>query len=212
MCIMAMTRFSLRLSLFSFSLSFLLAFGIHTTSYDHAYLDRIAADLAPETPCVTACFMGIQTDTMTREAVRRALQNHPWAAADFMEFDNFFVWYWSGAQPAIIDETVPGVVQMNRLGTVQYIVVETRATLHHLQAALGKPDAGIMNWGYDAFSYRIQYHERGLRAIVSARCPATAFDVPSARAALIWQESRPGELNTPYQPPRWNIPLCTPKR
>lgn len=207
-----MTRISLRLSLLCLGLSFALVMVVHAASYDHDYVALIAADFAWDTRCATACFMGIETDTMTGDDVRRALNAHPWAAADFMEFDNFFVWSWSGEQPSIINETVPGVVQMNRMGVVEYIVIETHAMLYHVEAALGQPDSGVMNWAYDAFSYRLAYHERGLRVVVNAHCPVRAIDIPTARTAFIWQELPPGERQRTYQPPHWNIPLCAPKR
>ena len=203
----ALSKFAFILLLFS-SLSIL---ATQIFASDHDYIESIADDFGSIEGCEFACFMGIQARSMTSDEVLATLENHAWVGDDIYEGEGFFVWQWSGEQPEIIDSKVPGVVQMHRRGFVQYILIETHATLYELQTALGQPSAGILNWGYDAFSYRIIYFDRGMKIMASANCPVEAFEIPTSRTTIIWERPLRGELNRTYAPPRWNIPLCAPK-
>jgi|GEM_PF-6773968 len=194
-----------------FLISIFSVFGAHIAAYDTGYINVLAADLGGYEGCESACFMGIQARRMTGDDVLQILENHAWVADNIYIGEGFFVWHWSGDQPEIIDGTVPGVVQMHRRGFVQYIVIETHATLHELQSAFGQPNAGVLSWGFDAFSYRIIYFDRGMKIMASASCPVEAFEIPTSRTTIIWERPLRADLARTYTPPRWNIPLCAPK-
>ncbi len=121
---------------------------IQAVPYDNDLLGEL---LAPP-DCSAPCFMGIRPGVTTLDETMRILTGHSWVKqVENMVITGFpvdaaagwLLWEWSGEQPAWIDSSQRGEVQITQ-GRVKVIRVGTYLQLGEVKLMLGVPDRELM--------------------------------------------------------------------
>lgn len=173
--------------------------------------------------CQLPCTMGITPGSSDIATALTTLKAHEWVAwvqadwnTDLRAHELTLRWTWSGAQPAFIDQNLPGTLfarteSDNRPYPVVWLTLPTTLRLYDLQVALGEV-AGSRAY-YDGESHQINYllnfpaadSPASITLRAQIPCPAHLMNVWHSRATLLLSEIR--QLGS-YVPPDALAQLC----
>ncbi len=111
---------------------------IRAQPYDDPGLHAL---LAQPAHCPMPCFMGIRPGSTMMDEARTLLEAHAWVGEiEQGQRDRVSIrWEWSGAQPALIDSTVPGILRMSSGNRVGAIYITTHVPFETMRLLLGLP-------------------------------------------------------------------------
>jgi hypothetical protein len=134
--------------------------------------------------CEAPCWQGIKTDVTTREEATAILQASPWVAQIY-QTPIAVTWRWSGRQPALIDGTKDGLLQL--VGSrVTQIRIQTLVPFGDVWLLLDRPDDARLAQPLTRFTaYQIAaYKSLGMEAMITFDCPVTPSVFWSANITL----------------------------
>lgn len=180
----AITRLLLRWTLLLSGLFLLPLLLIRAQPDDDSDLRSL---LMPE-GCPAPCLMGIRPGVTTSQEAVAILEAHDWVGEiDYRYYDpqrlhsNLLSWHWSGRQPAVIDASRAGSIELAEWGgsgiqKVAEMSIATHITFAELVLAAGPPTA---SWfAYDSFgvfrdlnSHAAVFGQRAFRVSTRVQCP-----------------------------------------
>lgn len=161
-----MLRLLLKIMLLLVLLTVALIGVVRSEPADDAALHQVIVPI-----CDTPCWQGIKTDVTTRQEATALLQASPWVAQVY-QTPVAVTWRWSGQQPALIDGTKDGLLQIAG-NVVTQIRIQTLISFGDVWLLLDRPDdARLAQPLTRSSAYQIVAYETvGVEVMSSFDCP-----------------------------------------
>lgn len=180
-----MFRYWLRLLLCLTMLCVLPVLLIRAQPYDDHEVRRLL--VAPR-DCTAPCLMGIRPGVTTAKEVMAVLQTHTWVGAiDTRYYDpdrverNLLAWRWSGQQPAIIDASQAGSIELaeweqSGVQKVASMSIATHVTFGEFVLAAGSPKTSWFSYDamgvfHDLNMHAAAFSQPAFQVSTRVRCP-----------------------------------------
>ncbi len=170
--------------------------------------DDLWTGLLDSADCAPPCFIGIRPGDMSAGTALSLLESHSWVRK-LNIMDHPISWEWSGAQPAWIDDAIPGhiitarFIATNREDGLTNLYFQARLTLADIYMLLGQPDRSWFRVADPRLGiqpeHTVYYADYHLQVTSQLRCPlrmATVWRAP----AIISFVNVPAQAWQPYEP------------
>jgi hypothetical protein len=149
--------------------------GIRAGSGGVGALDALTTPNDDCPPKTQPCFMGLRPGVTSVADAFRILETHPWVDEILpgMGSDSVGIyWTWSGAQPAYIDASRPGLLLRRNLTFVTGVKVHTHLSYADVWLGLGQPARGYIFPQRMGMVHGVYYPDHALHVVAFTACPA----------------------------------------
>lgn len=149
--------------------------GIRAGGSSGNALDALTGPSADCPPQSAPCFMGLRPGVTSVADAFRILETHPWVDEILPGTGSDSIgiyWTWSGAQPAFIDASHPGLLLRRNLTYITTVKIHTHLSYADLWLALGQPARGYVFPQRSGMVHGVYYPQQELHVVAFTACPA----------------------------------------